>query len=321
MRQSLFVLLIGIVLTGLAEARSLSDIEAVRTTISAWAKARESRNIDNYMAFYSPGFKSGELDFQRWREKKTTLFQSPGHVSLKITDLWVFVEGVGAEVRFIQHYESRYRSDVGEKKMFLARSNGNWKIFFEEWKPLINLALPIKETVNAAGSRYSVHEIGKTDEDVPGKVIDLSAKKLTVRRIEFQIEKERENVFIELNRFSIPAFFTLEGERPRIVIDIRNVSFWKGRYKVPVHGQHIKQIRSYYHRDSKKLRIVLDLKTGKDYMISQRYDMTGNIYTVSVTEAKNDLLSEPISKRPLWPNLCACPVECVAYSSGVRLKS
>jgi len=90
MRQSLFVLLIGIVLTGLAEARSLSDIEAVRTTIFAWAKARESRNIDNYMSFYSPAFKSGELDFQRWREKKTTLFQSPGHVSLKINDLWVF---------------------------------------------------------------------------------------------------------------------------------------------------------------------------------------------------------------------------------------
>lgn len=289
MRLSLFVLLIGIALAGLAEARSLSDIEAVRTTISAWAKAWESRNIDNYMSFYSPAFKSGELDFQEWREKKTTLFQSSGPVSLKITDLWVFVEEGGAEVKFIQHYGSRYRSDVGEKTMFLARSNGTWNIFWEEWKPLINLALPIKETVNAAGSRRSVHEIGKIDEDLPGKVKDLPAQKLTVRRIEFQIKKERESVFIELNRFTIPAFFTLEGERPRIVIDIRNVSSWKGRYKVPVHGQHIKQIRSYLHRDSKKLRIVLDLTTGKDYTISQRYDMTGNIYTVSVTEAKKDL--------------------------------
>jgi len=34
----------------------------------------------------------------------------------------------------------------------------------------------------------------------------------------------------------------------------------------------------------------------------------------------NDILSEPISKRSLLPNLCACPVECEAYSSGVILK-
>jgi hypothetical protein len=30
--------------------------------------------------------------------------------------------------------------------------------------------------------------------------------------------------------------------------------------------------------------------------------------------------SETFAKRPFLPNSCACPVECVAYSSGVRLK-
>ena len=29
---------------------------------------------------------------------------------------------------------------------------------------------------------------------------------------------------------------------------------------------------------------------------------------------------ETFAKRPFLPNFCACPVECAAYSSGVRLK-
>jgi hypothetical protein len=288
MRQSLCALLISIFLTGITGARSPSDIDAVRTTILAWGKAWESKNIDYYMSFYSPSFRSDDVDYHGWREKKTSQFQRPGPVTLKINELWVFVEKDGAEVRFTQHYESRDRSDVGEKTMFLAKSNGTWKILWEGWKPFINLTPTAKKPDLTSNPRRSIYEIEKKEKDVSTGGKDLPAEKLKVRRIEFQIEKERENVFVELNRFSIPVFLTLEGERPRFVIDIQNVSSWKGRYKVPVHGKYITQIRSYHHRDLKKLRIVLDLKTDIDYMLSQKYDMNGNIYMVTVTEAKKN---------------------------------
>ena len=63
--------------------------------------------------------------------------------------------------------------------------------------------------------------------------------------------------------------YDINGNNPRIVIDIMDVLPCKGRYRTPVNGKLIKQIRAYYHKDSDKLRVVLDLYPGRDYVLSQ----------------------------------------------------
>jgi hypothetical protein len=42
--------------------------------------------------------------------------------------------------------------------------------------------------------------------------------------------------------------------------------------------------------------------------------------SIGHSEFQVESYMETFAKRPLLPNSCACPVECAAYSSGVRLK-
>jgi hypothetical protein len=92
---------------------------------------------------------------------------------------------------------------------------------------------------------------------------------ITVKNITYKIDKETEKVIIELNRATTPIVFHINGNNPRIVIDIMDVLPCKGRYRTPIKGKLIKQIRAYYHKDSEKLRVVLDLYPGRDYVLSQ----------------------------------------------------
>lgn len=111
---------------------------------------------------------------------------------------------------------------------------------------------------------------------------DLPQTKNIVKSIKFQIKKNSEKVFIEFNRFIIPRIQTLEGDKPRIVVDIMNVSFWDGQTKIPVNGKLIRRIRAHLHRDIEKLRIVLDLNPADDYMIDQTFYKAENIYCIAV---------------------------------------
>lgn len=95
--------------------------------------------------------------------------------------------------------------------------------------------------------------------------------KITVKKIICKIGRESEKVIIDLDRATIPIVFDINGNNPRIVIDIMNVLPCRGRYRTLVNGKLIKQIRAYYHKDSEKLRVVLDLNLNpdRDYILSQ----------------------------------------------------
>ncbi|MBL7179759.1 MAG: hypothetical protein ISS65_06065 [Desulfobacterales bacterium] len=118
------------------ETSSLNDIHAVRGMIYAWIQARESKNFDNYMSYYSPQFRSEKLDYNDWRAKKSDLFKRPGDISLKISNLLISIEGEDAKADFVQEYSDAYLSEVGEKHIKLIKVNNTWKIVSEQWKPM-----------------------------------------------------------------------------------------------------------------------------------------------------------------------------------------
>ncbi len=130
---------------------------------------------------------------------------------------------------------------------------------------------------------------GKTESDTAQKHGALKGPKddqtgeVSVISIDFRAEADgTEKVFIGLNRHYIPQIFALQGDKPRIVIDIKNVSTWKGRHKIPVNGKLIRQIRTHLHRRTKTLRLVLDLNLLKDYTVSPAFYPTENVYCIGV---------------------------------------
>ena len=262
---------------------SAGDIDDIRSNIYAWADAWQHRNIKHYMSFYSPAFRSKGLDFNGWLQKKTEFFQRPGHIRVQISDLWVFIEGKNATVRFVQRYQDPKVLDIGEKTLVLVNSKDKWRIISEEWKPL---AMPVRTTgtlVTPLSQKKSTSDNRPSDTAIRKVTINTKTpNKTIVKSIKIKTEKDYEEVFIALNNYSIPEVQSIEGNRPRIVIDINNVSSWSGQYKMPIDGKLIKQIRTCLHRDTEKLRIVFDLKYADDYIIDQTYDRKANIYSIAI---------------------------------------
>jgi hypothetical protein len=110
-----------------------------------------------------------------------------------------------------------------------------------------------------------------------------SADVVTVGDIQFNKRNGNEKVCFVLKPFCNPRVFSLEGNKPRIVMDIVNVHSWKGRSKMPVEGVFVRQVRTHFHSDQKRLRIVLDLTPSRDYTAEPLYYKAEGIYCISVS--------------------------------------
>jgi hypothetical protein len=281
MKTATVHLILFMVLVYPVKVKSAGNIDDIRSVVYAWAEAWQNRDIQRYMSFYSPQFRSKGLDFSGWLQKKTEFFQSAGRIHVEISDLWVFIESKHATARFIQRYQDPNLSDVGEKTLVLLYSKDRWKIISEEWHPL---GMPARPTgapaISLSQHQLNAHHRPSDTRDQNNKT--KPSNKTIVKSITFKTEKDHEEVFIALNTFSIPVVTSIEGENPRIIIDINNVSSWSGKDKMPVNGHLLKQIRAWLHRDTEKLRFVLDLKYADNYIIDQTYDRKANIYSIAV---------------------------------------
>ncbi len=105
-----------------------------------------------------------------------------------------------------------------------------------------------------------------------------------VTGIDIEIGETSERVLVYIEGFSLPKAFDIDGENPRIVIDIWDVAEWKGKNRIPSNGKIIKQIRTYLHKTENRLRIVLDLDVNpfRDYSISQLYDVRKKTYWLKI---------------------------------------
>jgi hypothetical protein len=113
------------------------------------------------------------------------------------------------------------------------------------------------------------------------------AEGVIVGDIQFISEKSgTEKVCFAMNRFCDPQVFSLEGGKPRIVIDIKDVHSWSGKPRVPVNGVLIMQVRTHFHRDQHKLRIVLDLTPSLDYTADPLYYQAEGLYCIAVVAGK-----------------------------------
>ena len=130
------------------------------------------------------------------------------------------------------------------------------------------------------------------------KAIEKTSSQLVIKDITFRIEEGgKEIVFIHSNRFIKPSVFAIEGERPRSVIDIKEIiAFREDLSKISVNGELIKRIRTHLYPDSKTLRVVLDHYPSKTYIVNKIFYEAENIYALEVVEEKR---TEPEEKRDI----------------------
>jgi hypothetical protein len=113
----------------------------------------------------------------------------------------------------------------------------------------------------------------------------LSAEDPLLEEIRFEkISNGEERVFLQFNGEYFPEIFAMEGEKYRIVCDFIDVGIAKGVKRTTyTSGELIKQIRVGTHRiPERKIRIVLDLDSGRRYDIGQHFFRKEKIYAVII---------------------------------------
>jgi ketosteroid isomerase-like protein len=268
--RSIGAQILCLILFGLVGVASAGNIDEVRSSVYAWCKSWQNRDIDTYMSFYSQNFRSKELDYRGWMQKKKRRFHMVGSLRVDISDLGVFVEGETAVARFIQRYQDSKISDVGEKTLSMIYTGGKWKIVAEAWKPLTAPTRISGEWETASEPKKRTPVPSPVDKAKQVQTANaLSKPAIVVKSIKFESQKKLEKLFIASNKYFVPKVLTLEGDHPKVVIDIKPVSSWSGPYITPTNGNLIRQIRTYLHPGSDTLRIILDLNPSENYHINQ----------------------------------------------------
>ncbi|NCN27787.1 L,D-transpeptidase family protein [bacterium] len=99
----------------------------------AWAAAWSSMDLDSYMSFYHPDFKSREMNWNQWKDYKGQLVKNYKTIDVQLADVLVIDHPKYMYSVFEQRYESnRYRAN-GMKRLFWKKSeSGEQKIVIEE---------------------------------------------------------------------------------------------------------------------------------------------------------------------------------------------
>lgn len=113
---------------------SQAEIDAgkIVSTIYDWVGAWASRDLDRYLAFYSPDFRpSRGRDRRAWEKARRRVIGQARGIRIALEKLDVQVEGDNATARFVQHYQSANYRDTTMKELRFQRQDGRWLIVAE----------------------------------------------------------------------------------------------------------------------------------------------------------------------------------------------
>ncbi len=117
---------------------SPKEIEVKRALMVAWLKrwleAWQSKNLDNYMSFFHPDFRSKRMNWKQWKRYKSGLATTYGEISITISEPRIIHYKDKWIVQFIQKYKSDKYEDFGHKTLYIRGTTiDDLKIIAEEF--------------------------------------------------------------------------------------------------------------------------------------------------------------------------------------------
>jgi hypothetical protein len=148
-----------------------------------------------------------------------------------------------------------------------------------DWYAVFNLNEKYREETKALGY---VHALNLSPPVSPL----AGAEAILIKDMTFKKEKDgHEKFLIEFNRFNEPKIFSMDGKKPRIVIDIHNISSVRsGLSRIDVKGTLVKQIRTALDRKTNSMRIVIDVEANRNYEVDQTFYKAENLFVVDISE-------------------------------------
>lgn len=108
--------------------------EKIQKWVQDWRVAWESKNISQYMEFYSSEFESMKMKKAQWKAYKSGLAEKYPSIQVQLSPPVAFEHKNQMVIRVLQKYKSETHEDFGEKTLYLKNDNGTWGIIAEQWE-------------------------------------------------------------------------------------------------------------------------------------------------------------------------------------------
>ncbi len=108
----------------------------IKSNLSHWLNAWESRNTPLYLSFYSKSFKDPKRSRSTWEAYRRKSLEKSLNISIQISNIKIDITRKNrVEVNFVQRFKSNKFSDIGLKELVWEKGTEGWKIIKETWKP------------------------------------------------------------------------------------------------------------------------------------------------------------------------------------------
>ncbi len=134
----------------------------LRNFIESWRQAWESKNVDAFMAHYSPNFQSSWLDFNGWKEKKRKLNTRYKSIRVKLGNVYLYRQDGLITSIFTQSYTSDGFHSSGIKILYITHHD-KCKIYAEDYHQPVDDPFPVQSLLAKAGAGPSTGDAEPND--------------------------------------------------------------------------------------------------------------------------------------------------------------
>lgn len=115
------------------ESERQKTVREVEDWLARWVASWRTKNLEQYMSFYSSSFIGNGMNFAQWKKHKENLNATYQTIEVDLFSPVVYEHAKGWVVRSLQGYRSDKHEDFGEKTLYLQKENGALKIIEEQW--------------------------------------------------------------------------------------------------------------------------------------------------------------------------------------------
>lgn len=120
---------------------------------NSWATAWKKKDVNSYIAFYSPRFKPEEGTYEAWVNNRRERISKAQQIDIEISDLQVvpsFDKPDEYEITFIQDYKAKNYQERSKKVLTWKDHKGVWQIIREQNLPVNATGASSKKGLNLA---------------------------------------------------------------------------------------------------------------------------------------------------------------------------
>lgn len=113
-------------------AATANDRDAIISTVTRWAKAWSSRDVNGYLNYYADEFQTPNNQSRKaWEAERRSRIEGKDRISIEVETPQVSLSGNTATVRFQQAYRSDRLNSTSSKTLSMVQKDGRWLIVRE----------------------------------------------------------------------------------------------------------------------------------------------------------------------------------------------